>query len=221
MCIMLKGMLHNLIKCEPEHVLWWFEKICYPRIYQCIWSSDDKAIIQLLAVMVNGFHEKICMECYVQPNTKPIFDVCKWEPDKWKQLLCMDNVRSKMKILGDIIGVKRNTETRKGWVFLRKTCCAYREIVQQIFDVKYFQNFEAERLHAMGIPNELREHKFLYQKCNVLTYESRKRVILFMTSRYSRLDIDKEDVLLNELHSNDGIILQSVFRMSEKINGVD
>eukprot|EP01084_Bolivina_argentea_P131259 231700_1 len=213
MYLMLKGMLHNLIKCQPQHVLWWFNKICYPRTNQHMWSSGDNATVQLLTVMVNGFHEKICTECYVQPKTKPIFDVGKWEPEKWKQLLCTHNMRGKMKILGDIVDIKHNTETRKGWVFLRKPCYAYRQIVQQIFDVNYFENFEIERLDTMEIPNNLRQYKFLYQQCNVLTYELRKRIILFMTSQYSRLDVDTEDVVLNELQNNDGIIIQSVFRM--------
>eukprot|EP01084_Bolivina_argentea_P009507 17751_1 len=91
-------------------------------------------------------------------------------------------------------------------------CSEYREILQKIFDIEYLNNFEKQRLDAMGISSNLQQHKFLYIQCNKLTDQYRERIMLFITGKYTRTDEEQEDVVLNELKSNDGII-QSVFRM--------
>ena len=66
-----------------------------------------------------------------------------------------------------------------------------------------------------GVPEPLRKFKWLYIE-SALTDEGRIKIIKFLTGKYTRKDVEKEDVLLTTAQVKEGgkrQIEESVFRM--------
>eukprot|EP01083_Nonionella_stella_P053955 142568_1 len=203
-------MTLNLIKCKPSHALWWFNKVCY--IYITDGTRTASATAQCLSVIVNGMHDKTCIECHTEKD-KSDYDKSVWQPHEWKRLWLIRDFRDKIKHIGDLVDVKNNADAMKEWYFLRKPCNECRDHLRQIFDIEYFETFEEKRLEAMGIPKELREFKWLYRDCNALTKETRDKIVSFMMGKYGRNDVEVENVILNEIQENQMVTKQYVFRM--------
>eukprot|EP01084_Bolivina_argentea_P269812 458659_1 len=223
MYLMLYNMMHKLVDCQPHHVSFWFEIICIPRVKK--WFTQNKmsktSVGRFLDVMITGLHDRTCKQCHDKDNNAIILNDNTWEPDAWIELLLSDNTRQHLQFIGEIVDVKHNSATRNGWDFLKQPCQEYRQILRKIFHVEYFENFETERLTAMGIPKKLQKYKFLFHQCNVLTNRSREKIISFLTGKYMRNDVDSEDIVLNRIEevkqSNEIKVIESIFRMFFKL----
>eukprot|EP01083_Nonionella_stella_P045311 121750_1 len=72
-----------------------------------------------------------------------------------------------------------------------------------------------------GVPEILREYKWLYQDCDALTQEGRQKIIDYFMGEYTKKDVETEDVLLkrnmsverNESKTSYTVTTDSVFRM--------
>ena len=53
------------------------------------------------------------------------------------------------------------------------------------------------RLLSMGIPKQLHKLKWLYENCNALTQENREKIVKFLTGKYTKEGVDKEEIVLH------------------------
>eukprot|EP01084_Bolivina_argentea_P269813 458661_1 len=219
MYLMLYNMLNKLIDCQAHHVSFWLEIVCGPRIKKWLTQNEiSKTVIaRFLDVMVVGLHNRTCQHCHNETNNTIILQDNIWQPNVWMKLLLSEKTIQQLQFLGNTVNVKHISATREQWHFLKEPCEDYRDILRSIFDVDYFSNFEKERIDAMGIPMNLRNYTFLYRNCNTLTKDSREKIILFLTGKYMRNDIETEDIVWNRtklgMQSTTFAIKESVFRM--------
>eukprot|EP01084_Bolivina_argentea_P269814 458662_1 len=219
MYLMLYKMMCNLIDCQPHHVSFWLEIVCFPRVKKWLTQNEISrtAVARFLDVMVIGLHDRTCKHCHDETTNTIILSNNIWQPDVWMELLLTDETTQQLQFLGETVDVKHVSATRDQWTFLKELCEEYRHILRCIFDVDYFDNFEKERIYAMDIPMNLRSYTFLYRKCNALTKDSRAKIILFLTGKYMRNDTEKEDIVWNKtklaMQSTPCTIKESVFRM--------
>merc|ERR1712154_239882 len=81
-------------------------------------------------------------------------------------------------------------------------------------EVKKVVDPEEERLNGLGIPKALHKFKWLHTDCNQLSVENRQKIVQYLTGKYTKEGVEKEDVLLHRtVEAATGIIKDSVFRM--------
>eukprot|EP01083_Nonionella_stella_P209087 758212_1 len=66
----------------------------------------------------------------------------------------------------------------------------------------------------MGIPKQLHKFTWLHSNCNELTQENRQKIVEFLTGKYTKEGMEKEDVLLNRsIDLEKGVTKDGIFRM--------
>ncbi len=138
MYLMLYKMIHKFIVCQPHHVSFWFETVCFPRIKKWVAHNEisEASAGRFLDVMITGLHDRTCKQCHNENNNEIILNENVWEPDAWMQLLLMDKILKPIKFIGDFVKVKHMSATRDRWDFVKQPCEEYRVIIWKIFDIK-------------------------------------------------------------------------------------
>lgn len=72
------------------------------------------------------------------------------------------------------------------------------------------------KLISMGIPKQLHKMTWLYENCNALTQENREKIVKFLTGKYSKDGVEKEEIVLHKNVISDTETTESVFRMMFK-----